>query len=42
MAEQYQGSENCGGLDIKSDINWPYPGKLWKSTTVSSQCEWLY
>ena len=28
-AEQYQGSANCGDLDLNSDINRPASGKLW-------------
>ena len=36
-SELYQGSEDRGELDIKSDVNRPASGKLRKSTTVSSQ-----
>ena len=39
MAEQYQGSSNCEELDLKSDANRTDSGKLWQSTTVSSQCD---
>ena len=39
--EQYQGSDDHGELDFNSDVNWPDSGKLWQSTTVSSQCERL-
>ena len=42
MAEQHQGSADCGKLDLKSEVNHPASGKLRKSTTVSSQCEKIY
>ena len=42
MGEQYQGSYDCGELDIKLDTNQPASGKLKQSTTVSSECERLY
>ena len=38
-ADQYQGSDNRGDLDIKSDVSQPSSGKIRQSTTVSSQCE---
>ena len=38
-AEQYQGSDDRGELDLKSDLNRPASGKLQQSTTVSSQFE---
>ena len=37
--EQYRGLANCGELDLNSDVNLSATGKLWQSTTVSSQCE---
>ena len=39
--EKYQGSLDCGKLDLNSDVNWPDSGKLQKYTTISSQCEKL-
>ena len=38
-AEWWQGSDNCGGLDLNTVVNLPFSGKLCQSTTISSQCE---
>ena len=40
-AEQYQGSANCGGLDINTVVNLPSSVKLIQSSTLFSQCEKL-
>ena len=42
MDKEYQGSDNRGKLDIKSDVDRPASVKLRQYTTVSSQCERLY
>ena len=38
MIEQYQGSANRGEIDLNTDVNQPDSGKIWQSTTVTSQC----
>ena len=40
--EKYQGSADSGELDLESDVNRLASKKLWKSTTISSQCKQLY
>ena len=41
-AKQYQGSNDLGKLDLKSDVNQPASGKLRQSTPISSPYEQLY
>ena len=41
IAEQYQGSVDCGDLDLKSEVNSLGSGKIRQSNTVSIQCEQL-
>ena len=38
-AEQLQGSDDSGGIDLNSVINQPASGEVHQSTTVYSQCE---
>ena len=37
--EQYKGLDDCGQIDLNSNVNQPVSGKLRKSTTISSQCD---
>ena len=39
IAKQYQESDNCGEIDLKSNVNRLATGKLPQSTTVYSQYE---
>ena len=39
--EQYWGSDDCGEVDIDSDVNHLASGNLRQFTTVPSQCERL-